>query len=246
LETSSRIVPNLNRRSRRRAAAAKLAFATGGGCGFRPGHEGASTLHQERLETAVRLLLESGAASVLDLGCGAGALLSRLAGESQFTKIVGVDVSPQALMRAERDLELIAGGTARVSLMLGSITEAQPELVGFDAAAMVETIEHIEPQHLSKVERTVFLELRPALAIVTTPNREYNALYNMAPGQLRHADHRFEWTRARFQAWAAGVAARTGYRVEFEGAGPADPLLGTPTQIGVFRLLSKDRLFEAE
>jgi hypothetical protein len=52
---------------------------------------------------------------------------------------------------------------------------------------------------------------------------------------MRHSDHRFEWTRAEFSAWAHAVAARNAYAVELTAIGPVDPELGAPTQMGVFR-----------
>lgn len=198
-------------------------------------HEDASTsLHEERLDVVVQLLLDSGASRVLDLGCGSGALLRRLLDEAQFTHIVALDTSLEALGRVEQ-LRTSASASGRLTLRHGSFTTADDELKGFDAAAMVETIEHIDPAHLSRVERAVFAQMRPGLVVMTTPNREYNELYGMAAGELRHADHRFEWDRSRFESWAAGVGERNGYRVEFEPIGPANAWLGGPTQMAVFR-----------
>ena len=56
----------------------------------------------------------------------------------------------------------------------------------------------------------------------------------LAPGALRHRDHRFEWTRAELRAWAERVAAEHGYRVSFAPIGPDDPEVGPPTQMAVF------------
>ena len=56
----------------------------------------------------------------------------------------------------------------------------------------------------------MFGAARPGAVIVTTPNAEYNVRLRDAPGRaMRHPDHRFEWTRAEFAAWADGVAGRT-------------------------------------
>lgn len=63
-------------------------------------------------------------------------------------------------------------------------------------------IEHIEPMRIPAFERSVFEFAAPKTVILTTPNREYNANYEkMQENQLRHGDHRFEWTRAEFRAW---------------------------------------------
>ena len=119
--------------------------------------------------------------------------------------------------------------------MQGALTYRDTRIEGFDAAALVEVIEHIEPDRLASVERVVFELARPGMVVVTTPNREYNAKFEgMQPGQLRHPDHRFEWTRAEFRAWAENVAGRHGYAVRFLPVGPVDEALGPPTQMGVF------------
>jgi small RNA 2'-O-methyltransferase len=194
-------------------------------------------LHEERLDAVVAKLLESGAVAVLDLGCGSGPLLRRLVAEKQFATVLGVDASAEALLRAERFLEAEHSESGcDWRLHHGSFAEPEDSWVHFDAAAMVETIEHVPPEQLSLVERSVFAVTRPGTVVMTTPNREYNRLYGLGEGELRHADHKFEWSRAKFRAWASGVAERNGYEASFEDIGLADPLLGSPTQMAVFRL----------
>jgi small RNA 2'-O-methyltransferase len=198
-------------------------------------HDGGTVLHEERLDAVVAKLLGSGAATVLDLGCGSGSLLRRLVTEEQFTRVRGVDVSAEALLRAERYLKAEAwGSNCNWTLHHGSIAEPEDSWAHFDAGAMVETLEHVPPDQLSLVERSVFTVVRPRTVVITTPNREYNRLYGMEEGEMRHADHKFEWTRAKFRAWASGVAERNGYDVSFEDVGRADPLLGSPTQMAGF------------
>lgn len=194
-----------------------------------------SALHEERLDTVVHHLLSSGARSVLDLGCGPGELLLRLAQQPQFTRIIGIDIDEHVLSEARLVLGLGLPATAdRVQVRYGSFEAAEREFKGFDAAALVETIEHIDPRRLSRVERAVFGSMRPATVLVSTPNQEYNIVHGMAPGRLRHPGHRFEWDRAKFQQWAQGVAARNGYKVSFIAIGPFDPLRGSPTQMARF------------
>lgn len=221
------------RRERRGARARKEWTA-----GVLPGpvrgqRETSSLLHEERLDAVMDVLRAAGARTVVDLGCGSGALLQRLAAEPRFTRIVGVDASTEALATAERLLAPL--DPARLSLRHGSFLAPDAELAGFDAAVMVEAVEHVDPAHLSRLERGVFAALRPRLVVLTTPNRDYNARLGLAEGDLRHADHRFEWSRARFRAWAGGVAARNGFAAEFRDVGRSDPLLGSATQMAVFR-----------
>jgi len=195
-------------------------------------------LHDLRLDMVVGVLKEAGARSVVDLGCGSGKLLKRLMAEKQFNEILGVDVSSLALEIAERRLRLSRLSERqrkRIRLIQGALTYRDKRIEGFEAAALVEVIEHLDPDRLSALERAVFEFAKPEIVVVTTPNREYNAKFeSMAPGQMRHADHRFEWTREEFRAWAEPVAMRFGYKVHLAGIGEADPTLGAPSQMAVF------------
>jgi cyclopropane fatty-acyl-phospholipid synthase-like methyltransferase len=192
-------------------------------------------LHIERLDAVVRALQDSGATSVLDLGCGPGELLLRLREHPQFVRLLGIDIDERALADARAVLGLNwLQPDPRLSVRLGSFEEVDAELKGFDAAVMLETIEHIHPGHLPRVERAVFAGMHPRLLLVTTPNQEYNVLHGMAAGRKRHAGHHFEWTRAQFQQWANGAAQRHGYSVSFSNLGPPDPARGSSTQMAKF------------
>ena len=108
-------------------------------------------------------------------------------------------------------------------------------LAGFDAASVVEVIEHLDPPRLSAFERVVFEFARPRTVVVTTPNKEYNVVWESLPaGKFRHSDHRFEWTRHEFQTWAEAIAVRYDYKVRFQPIGPLDEAVGSPTQMAVF------------
>ncbi|MED5602877.1 methyltransferase [Alloalcanivorax venustensis] len=202
----------------------------------------ATPLHAARLNYVLRHLKASGARRVLDLGCGGGWLLHELLGDDQFTEVVGLESSAAALAEARAMLAAdLDAPVPRLRLLNASYLDHHPALAGFDAAAMVETIEHIPPGQLSRVEQAVFGTLAPATLIVTTPNVEYNPLYGLAPGQFREADHKFEWSRDKFRQWARGVAGRNGYRVAFGGIGDADMELGPPSQVAFFRLTAAIR-----
>jgi len=191
----------------------------------------ATELHEQRLDAVAGHLLATGARSVLDLGCGPGELLQRLAAHAQFERIVGIDLSATALALAREGL---GTSLARVELRHASFARADPELAGFEIAALVETIEHIDPNRLGEVEQAVFGSYRPGKVLVTTPNQEYNVLHGMRQGTLRHPDHRFEWPRTRFRHWARRVAERHGYGVYFCDIGEVDPELGASTQMAMF------------
>ena len=197
-------------------------------------------LNDQRLHAVVAQLKASGAKRVLDLGCSTGNLLRRLLDDAHFTEIVGVDVSHQALDVAATRLQLDRLPPAkarRIKLLHGSLTYRDKRLAGYDAAAIVEVIEHLDPPRLAALERAVFESARPKTIVVTTPNREYNVLFTaMLPWQLRHRDHRFEWTRAEFRGWATRAAERFGYRLELAAIGPEDAIHGPPTQMAVFQV----------
>lgn len=180
----------------------------------------------------------SGARRVGDLGCGEGALLPALLTERGIEHVVAADVSARCLESAARRLGLERMSEtqrSRITLLQTSLVYADSRLADLDAAALMEVIEHVDPARLLALERCVFGAAAPRTVIVTTPNAEYNPRYeSLPPGERRHPDHRFEWTRAEFESWAARVAAAYGYGVRFAPVGPADPELGTPTQLGVF------------
>ncbi|HYG57057.1 MAG TPA: 3' terminal RNA ribose 2'-O-methyltransferase Hen1 [Symbiobacteriaceae bacterium] len=197
------------------------------------------SLHRQRLEAALAELKACGARRVMDLGCGEGKLLRLLLEEPAFEQILGMDVSARSLEIARDRLRLDRNAHAarRVELIQGSITYRDKRLSGYDAAAVVEVIEHLDPPRLSAFERVLFEFARPATIVLTTPNREYNALYEgLAEDALRHGDHRFEWTRAEFATWAQATAQRFGYSLKLAPVGPQDPEKGAPSQMGVFTL----------
>ncbi len=195
-------------------------------------------LNDLRIKRVADVLRALGARSVVDLGCGEGRLLRELLKDSRFERIVGVDVSQRALDIAARRLrldEIPPRQRERIELMQGALTYRDPRLEGFDAAALIEVIEHVDPPRVAAVTRGVFGYARPSTVIVTTPNREYNVHFErLTKGKLRHGDHRFEWTRAEFQEWAERIAGAYGYRVAFEGIGDDHDDTGAPTQMGVF------------
>ncbi|HWL34225.1 MAG TPA: 3' terminal RNA ribose 2'-O-methyltransferase Hen1 [Gaiellaceae bacterium] len=195
-------------------------------------------LNEQRLGSVVAVLKASGATRVLDLGCGSGKLIGALMKEPAFAEIVGVDISHRALEIAESRLRLerlTQRQRERVRLFQTALTYRDRRLAGFDAAAAVEVIEHLDEPRLSSFERVVFEHARPTVVVVTTPNREYNARFDGLPaGQFRHRDHRFEWTRRELEDWAGEVAGRFGYAVRFLPVGQEDRELGAPTQMAVF------------
>lgn len=196
------------------------------------------SLAEQRKGAVVAVLRAAGAARVVDLGCGEGALLRLLLGDPRFTSVLGVDVSHRALELAARRLRLDRlpdQQRARLDLIQSSLTYRDDRLSGFDAIVLMEVIEHVDLPRLGALERSVFRHARPETVVVTTPNIEHNVRYvDLPAGAMRHRDHRFEWTRHEFQSWGDTAAAAYGYTVRYLPVGTDDPEVGPPTQLAVF------------
>jgi hypothetical protein len=64
-------------------------------------------------------------------------------------------------------------------------------LEGFDAASVVEVVEHLDPPRLSAFERVLFEFAKPRTVVLTTPNREFNVKWQtLDPGRFRHPDRK--------------------------------------------------------
>ena len=196
------------------------------------------SLAEQRAGAVIAALRSAGARSVVDVGCGDGKLLGALMEDGTFERIAGVDVSMGALGAAARRLRVDAmtpRQRERITLHQSAITYRDRRLRGYDAAVLMEVVEHVDPDRLDAVESAIFGSAHPGAVVVTTPNVEYNVRFgSLSPGSLRHRDHRFEWSRDAFAAWAGGVADRNGYAVRFLPVGPDDPVVGPPTQMAVF------------
>ena len=200
--------------------------------------EKALNLNEQRLNDVIAALKSVNAKRVVDLGCGEGKLLRLLLADNSFEKIVGVDVSHRVLQTAHERLRLErlpARQADRIKLMQGSLMYRDRRLYGFDAAAVVEVIEHLDRPRLAAFERVLFEFAKPVAVVLTTPNVEYNVRFETLPaGSFRHKDHRFEWTREEFTQWANLIAAKHGYSVRFLPVGPEDSEVGAPTQMAIF------------
>jgi 3' terminal RNA ribose 2'-O-methyltransferase Hen1 len=193
-------------------------------------------LNTQRHDAVYQALLDLGARSVIDLGCGPGQFLDRLVKTPAFARIAGSDVSTRSLQFAARRLRverMSERQSERVELFPSALTYEDERFTGFDAAVLMEVIEHVDPPRLEALERVVFGAAKPGAVLVTTPNCEYNPLYEGLIG-MRHSDHRFEWNRQEFADWSDRVATTYGYQVERRGIGDCDDTLGTPTQMAIF------------
>lgn len=193
-------------------------------------------LHEERLKAVAEVVRDSGAGRVLDLGCGDGDLFVRLAADPFLTELVGLDICRASLDRLRTRLAGCDAVVPRIDLREASMTEVSPDLAGFDCAVLIETIEHIDPGRLSKVENALFKRLRPRIVVITTPNSEFNALLGVPSHRMRHPDHRFEWDRAQFRRWCKRAAKAGQYSVKYQDVAGYHPELGGASQLASFFL----------
>jgi 3' terminal RNA ribose 2'-O-methyltransferase Hen1 len=196
------------------------------------------SLNQQRMETVVAALKANDVHKIVDLGCGEGKLLKLLLKEPTFQSVLGMDVTYRALEIAQQRVleKLPIHQKGRLQLIQGSLNYRDARIAGYDAATVIEVIEHMELDRLMAFERVLFEFAQPRIAIVTTPNVEYNIKFeNLPVGKLRHPDHRFEWTRSEFQTWAQNISSKYNYSVEFSSIGTIDPEVGSPTQMAIFK-----------
>jgi 3' terminal RNA ribose 2'-O-methyltransferase Hen1 len=197
------------------------------------------SLNEQRIQAVRSKISEVGAKSVIDLGCGEGKLLKDLTRDKSINKIAGTDVSIRSLEIAHRRIgldRLPSRIKDKITLFHGSLMYKDKRFSGFDAAIVMEVVEHLDPPRLNAFEEVLFKHARPKTIILTTPNREYNSVWeNLPEGEMRHSDHRFEWTRSEFENWAGSLAEQYNYSVGYYSIGPESPSLGSPTQMGVFK-----------
>lgn len=197
------------------------------------------TLHDKRIKLVAEKLGESGAEKVIDLGCGEGKLIRHLIKQKQFIEIAGMDVSYNELLKAKERLhfdDLSPKQKERIKLFQGSLTYRDKRLEGFDAAAVVEVIEHLDLNRLKSFERVVFEFARPKTVILTTPNKEYNVMWEKLDAEnMRHDDHRFEWSRNEFTEWANKIGQTYNYSVEILPIGDEIEKIGAPSQMAIFK-----------
>jgi small RNA 2'-O-methyltransferase len=191
--------------------------------------------HELRLSEAEFLLSSHQAKTVLDLGCGPGDLVARLQDHKQINQIVGVDVSAMALSLAREKIKA-PNSVNRISLIQSCITDLDAQYCHFDAAILLEVIEHIWPNQLSAIEHKVFHILKPRMVIITTPNKDYNPIHGLDDKQMRHPDHKFEWSRQKFKAWCQGICQRSNYLFYHADIGECHFSAGSSSQMALFSL----------
>ncbi|KAF9973359.1 Small RNA 2'-O-methyltransferase [Actinomortierella ambigua] len=212
-------------------------------------------LWRQRKLFACQTLIDNGVTSVIDFGCGEGALTSTLINyydeNNPVTRVAAVDISRECLDQAIEVCQpqtLDLGDHARpfelsLHFFQGSVDAADERLMGYEGLACMEVIEHLDPPVLAGFWQVVLGTYQPKVVVISTPNAEFNVhfpnlRYGTPESTFRHWDHRFEWTRQEFQQWCKQAADFYGYSVEFSGVGAIDdvePPEGYCSQIAVLK-----------
>ena len=152
----------------------------------------------------------------------------------------GVDVSTRALTDRRPPAAgwtgWASGRRARLTLFQGALTYTDTRLAGLRRRRADGGHRARRPAAAARAgARRSSAHARPGTVRRDHPERRVQRpLRGPRPG-MRHPDHRFEWTRAEFAAWAArrgrdGTATRS----SVAAVGDDDPEVGPPTQMAVF------------
>lgn len=193
-------------------------------------------LNEQRYQTIVDIVTNlPHKETVVDFGSGEGKLSVRLGFAPGVKEILAVEPSQMSQLRAMQkwDKARASEGFLAPTQVWGSLFYFDTRLCDKDVMILSEVIEHIDEFRLPPIMETVFVQYTPKTIIINTPNYEYNVVYEMQDN-LRHRDHRFEWTREQFNSWCNELSAKYKYSVNIGGIGEEDQDFGFPTQIAVF------------
>lgn len=131
-----------------------------------------------------------------------------------------------------------------INILCGSVLEFDSRLSGLDCISCIELIEHLPIDDVEPFLDNLFGRLRPKYAIISTPNKDFNKLFDFKEGQMRHWDHKFEWTREEFVQKCSYVKDKYPYDFEVFGVGdaPPDEDVGFCSQFALFTRLDNQDL----
>lgn len=154
-----------------------------GAAGYDRGIRNLYNIGAERalIDKLVRRIAASTPDAVVELGCGPGRLLAALADSRVARRLVGVDLSPYLLERADRRL-----GERNVDLVHASGLAVPAEDGAFDTAVAVHYVGHLpEDQRACAVEEIARL-VRPGGHVVIA-DHSWHRWPRHTPLALRHA-----------------------------------------------------------
>ncbi|XP_073847800.1 hen1 methyltransferase isoform X1 [Musca autumnalis] len=207
-------------------------------------------VYEQRYSTAVRIIEDpcwkQPLKKIVDFGCAEVRLLQLIRRIPFVEHILEVDIDAELLkVHQQKAIPLISDylqkreNPLRVEILVGSVTDAVEQLYDVDVVIALELIEHLHKEELEKFPENVFGFVQPKLAIVSTPNSEFNVLFDgLLENGFRHHDHKFEWTRDEFKKWAHDICKKyPNYSVAFMGLGKPPSThrkIGYSTQMAIF------------
>lgn len=206
-------------------------------------------LYLQRYEFVYQTLLDfrPQIKKVVDFGCAEGNFLRYL--KKIFLEEVALvdvdDIELEYCIENARPLmwDYVFGRETEltVNIFKGSVSDSDIRLSDFDAVTMIELIEHLPNDVLSKLPQNIFGFIKPKIAIVTTPNFEFNVLFSkmkVEGKRFRHPDHKFEWNRNEFKNWCDNIIKmypQYSYTITGVGHPPQHSQhVGWCTQIAIF------------
>lgn len=179
-----------------------------------------------------------GARRVVDLGCGEGYYLRALVADPTITEVVGVDVSPRALAKAERRLNpdrLSDHQRAKVlaAAVVGDLPRRSAGGVRRDPADRGHRAPRARPDRIAGVERVRSGPSRPRDR--DHPESGVQPALRAAGGQVAAPGSPLRMEPCRVRRLGGSRGVRSGYRVSFRTVGDVDPDSGSPTQLALSR-----------
>ena len=190
------------------------------------------SLSSQRHSRVLEILQADQVSSLLDTGCNDCRFLNLAKELPSLSYLAGVDIDRHILEVNKFKLQPLAadylagrkGTDLVVQIWAGDVTDQAGAAVmegRVEAVTSIEIIEHLHRPEVAQFSRAVLGVVRPRVWVVTTPNRDYNILFpDWVPGQMRHWDHKFEWSRDQMRRWAERVVVEhPEYEAEYDGVG---------------------------
>jgi hypothetical protein len=121
---------------------------------------------------------------VVDFGCSEMKFVAYAKAVERVGEMVCVDVDEEHLRRfkalagpQDQDFVRPRALPLKVRVVCGSVTDWDDVLAGADVVTAIELIEHLHLDVLEKFPEAVFGRVRPQLAVITTPNSDFNCLF---------------------------------------------------------------------
>lgn len=164
-------------------------------------------LHRLRHETIIGLIDAPSFdknTRVVELGCGGGQFAKAIKAVSPNVNYIGMDYE----IKNWKEKDLFISGDI-------SCPRDFEKLVAPDVLICTEVLEHNTAKKRQKIVEMISGFYVPRQVVITVPNIEYNSIYGLAAGELRHRDHKTEYTREQFDAEVVSVLNKN-YNIEFK------------------------------